>query len=169
MTAAMGPCSGHAANPSGPPKPPILVRTGCVRGFEVRPASESVVAKRGSDASRCARPEASVVRPRMRTRIGACSMMTEPAICTGPRWLSIVGIGEDGVEGLSSVAAQLIRSAELVVGGARHLELASELIRGRRLAWPSPITYAFPDIERHRGPAVAILSTAHPSQFGVGH
>ena len=95
-------------------------------------------------------------------------MMTEPAICTGPRWLSIVGIGEDGVEGLSSVAAQLIRSAELVVGGARHLELASELIRGRRLAWPSPISDAFPEIERHRGRAVAILASGDPFHFGVG-
>ena len=95
-------------------------------------------------------------------------MMTEPAICTGPRWLSIVGIGEDGVEGLSSVAAQLIRSAELVVGGARHLELASELIRGRHLAWPSPISGAFPEIERHRGRAVVILASGDPFHFGIG-
>jgi len=95
-------------------------------------------------------------------------MMTEPAICTGPRWLSIVGIGEDGVEGLSSVALQLIRSAELVVGGARHLELASELIRGRRLAWPSPISDAFPEIERHRRRAVAVLASGDPFHFGVG-
>jgi precorrin-6B C5,15-methyltransferase / cobalt-precorrin-6B C5,C15-methyltransferase len=89
-------------------------------------------------------------------------------MCTGPRWLSIVGIGEDGVEGLSSVALQLIRSAELVVGGARHLELASELIRGRRLAWPSPISDAFPEIERHRGRAVVILASGDPFHFGVG-
>jgi len=72
------------------------------------------------------------------------------------------------VEGLSSVALQLIRSAELVVGGARHLELASELIRGRRLAWPSPISDAFPEIERHRGRAVAILASGDPFHFGVG-
>lgn len=89
-------------------------------------------------------------------------------MCTAPRWLSIIGIGEDGVEGLSSVARQLIRSAELVVGGARHLELASELIRGRRLAWPSPISDAFPEIERHRGRAVAILASGDPFHFGVG-
>lgn len=95
-------------------------------------------------------------------------MMTKAAICTGPRWLSIVGIGEDGVEGLSSVALQLIRSAELVVGGARHLDLASALIRGRRLAWPSPISDAFPEIERHRGRAVAILASGDPFHFGVG-
>jgi precorrin-6Y C5,15-methyltransferase (decarboxylating) len=94
--------------------------------------------------------------------------MAEPAICTGRRWLSIVGIGEDGVEGLSSVARQLIHSAELVVGGARHLELANELIRGRRLAWPSPIGDAFPEIERYRGRAVAVLASGDPFHFGIG-
>ncbi|MGD0851666.1 precorrin-6y C5,15-methyltransferase (decarboxylating) subunit CbiE [Bradyrhizobium sp.] len=94
--------------------------------------------------------------------------MVEPAICTGQRWLSIIGIGEAGVEGLSSVACQLIRSAELVVGGARHLELASELIRGRRLAWPSPISDAFPEIEHHRGRAVVVLASGDPFHFGVG-
>jgi len=95
-------------------------------------------------------------------------MMAEPAICTGQRWLSIIGIGEDGVEGLSSVARQLIGSAELVVGGARHLDLVNELIRGRRLAWPSPIGDAFPEIERHRGRAVAILASGDPFHFGIG-
>src|ERR1700723_1031449 len=95
-------------------------------------------------------------------------MMAVSAICTAPRWLSIVGIGEDGVEGLSSVARQLIGSAELVVGGARHLELANELIRGRRLVWPSPIGDALPEIERYRGRAVAVLASGDPFHFGIG-
>ena len=95
-------------------------------------------------------------------------MSAEPAICTGQRWLSIVGIGEDGVEGLSSVARRLIGSAELVVGGARHLELANELIRGKPLAWPSPISDAFPEIARARGRPVAILASGDPFHFGVG-
>ena len=95
-------------------------------------------------------------------------MMAVSAICTAPRWLSIVGIGEDGVEGLSSVARQLIGSAELVVGGARHLELANELIRGRRLVWPSPIGDAFPEIETYRGRPVAVLASGDPFHFGVG-
>ena len=55
------------------------------------------------------------------------------------RWLSIIGIGEDGVDGLSPVARRLVADAELVVGGKRHLALADALIRGQRLAWPSPI------------------------------
>jgi precorrin-6B C5,15-methyltransferase / cobalt-precorrin-6B C5,C15-methyltransferase len=95
-------------------------------------------------------------------------MAGETAICTGVRWLSIVGIGEDGVEGLSSVARQLIGSAELVVGGARHLELADDLIRGRRLAWPSPITDAFLEIKRWRGRAVTVLASGDPFHYGVG-
>jgi precorrin-6B C5,15-methyltransferase / cobalt-precorrin-6B C5,C15-methyltransferase len=95
-------------------------------------------------------------------------MMAEPAICTAQRWLSIVGIGEDGVAGLSTVARQLIGSAELVVGGARHLELTNELIRGRRLAWPSPIGDAFPEIARYRGRPVAVLASGDPFHFGVG-
>jgi precorrin-6B C5,15-methyltransferase / cobalt-precorrin-6B C5,C15-methyltransferase len=95
-------------------------------------------------------------------------MIAEPAICTGQRWLSIVGIGEDGVEGLSSVARRLIGSAELVVGGARHLELANEIIRGKCLVWPSPIGDAFPEIERYRGRPVVVLASGDPFHFGVG-
>jgi precorrin-6B C5,15-methyltransferase / cobalt-precorrin-6B C5,C15-methyltransferase len=95
-------------------------------------------------------------------------MMAELAICTAQRWLSIVGIGEDGVAGLSSVARQLVGSAELVVGGARHLELANELIRGRGLVWPSPIGDAFPEIEIYRGRPVVVLASGDPFHFCVG-
>jgi precorrin-6Y C5,15-methyltransferase (decarboxylating) len=95
-------------------------------------------------------------------------MHAEPAICTTQRWLSIVGIGEDGVEGLSAVARHLIQSAELVVGGTRHLELANSLIQGQRLAWPSPLSEAFDEIKRHRGRSVVVLASGDPFHFGVG-
>ena len=95
-------------------------------------------------------------------------MNTEPATCTQMRWLSIVGIGEDGVEGLSPVARRLITSAELVIGGARHLELAGDLVCGRPLAWPSPMSDAFGEIKRHRGRSVVVLASGDPFHFGVG-
>jgi precorrin-6B C5,15-methyltransferase / cobalt-precorrin-6B C5,C15-methyltransferase len=104
----------------------------------------------------------------MRTRIETISMNTEPAACTGKRWLSIVGIGEDGVEGLSPIARRLITSAELVVGGARHLELAGDLVCGRPLAWPSPMSDAFGEIKRYRGRFVVVLASGDPFHFGVG-
>ena len=87
---------------------------------------------------------------------------------TTRRWLSIVGIGEDGIEGLTPLAKNLVESAELVVGGRRHLELAGKLIRHETLAWPSPLDGAFPEILRRRGRAVVVLATGDPFNFGVG-
>jgi precorrin-6Y C5,15-methyltransferase (decarboxylating) len=95
-------------------------------------------------------------------------MTGEGANCTGTRWLSIVGIGEDGVAGLSPIAQRLVADAELVVGGRRHLGLADGLIRGRRIAWPSPIVDALPEIEKHRGRPVVVLASGDPFHYGVG-
>jgi precorrin-6Y C5,15-methyltransferase (decarboxylating) len=94
--------------------------------------------------------------------------MSDAASCTAARWLSIVGIGEDGIDGLSPVAQKLLASAELVVGGKRHLGLAKALIRGRTLAWPSPIGDAVPEIEKHRGRPVVVLASGDPFHYGVG-
>lgn len=84
------------------------------------------------------------------------------------RWLSIVGIGEDGVEGLSPAARALVEQAELVAGGARHLALAGGLIRGETLAWPSPLAGAIPQILARRGQAVAVLASGDPFCYGIG-
>lgn len=85
------------------------------------------------------------------------------------RWLAILGIGEDGVEGLSAAARALISGAALVVGGARHLALAGDLIRGERLAWPTPLVEAFPTILARRGNPVAVLASGDPFCYGVGN
>jgi len=94
--------------------------------------------------------------------------MSDAASCPATRWLSIVGIGEDGIAGLSPVAQKLLASAELVVGGKRHLGLAEALIRGRTLAWPSPISDALPEIEKHRSRPVVVLASGDPFHYGVG-
>jgi precorrin-6Y C5,15-methyltransferase (decarboxylating) len=97
------------------------------------------------------------------------SEMAARATNTTPgRWLSIVGVGEDGPGGLSTLAQRLIVDAELVVGGARHLSLAEPLIRGTRLVWPRPIEAAFPQILGKRGRAVTVLASGDPFHFGIG-
>ena len=84
------------------------------------------------------------------------------------RWLAIVGIGEDGAEGLSPAARALIANAKLVIGGKRHLALADGLPSGERKAWPSPIAESIPEILAHRGEPVAVLASGDPYCFGVG-
>jgi precorrin-6Y C5,15-methyltransferase (decarboxylating) len=85
-----------------------------------------------------------------------------------PRWLSIVGIGEDGVEGLSPVARGLVGAADIVFGGRRHLGLAAPLIRGATRPWPSPFDGAAEEVLRHRGRQVCVLASGDPFQYGVG-
>lgn len=66
------------------------------------------------------------------------------------------------------MAQKLLASAELVVGGKRHLALTEALIRGRTLAWPSPISDALPEIEKHRSRPVVVLASGDPFHYGVG-
>ncbi|WP_293864086.1 precorrin-6y C5,15-methyltransferase (decarboxylating) subunit CbiE [uncultured Alsobacter sp.] len=85
------------------------------------------------------------------------------------RWLAIVGIGEDGLDGLSPAARALVSQAVLVVGGARHIALAGSAIRGETLAWPSPLVDAFPAILARRGQPVCVLASGDPFFYGVGN
>jgi precorrin-6Y C5,15-methyltransferase (decarboxylating) len=82
-------------------------------------------------------------------------------------WLSLIGIGEDGLDGLSAAALRALARASLVVGGARHLELAAPL-SAPTLVWPSPIEDAIPRLLGRRGEPTCVLATGDPFFFGVG-
>ena len=84
------------------------------------------------------------------------------------RWLSIVGIGEDGVAGLSPAACGLISAAELVFGGARHLKLVAPLIQGAARPWPSPFAKGIAEVVAARGRQVCVLASGDPFFYGVG-
>jgi precorrin-6Y C5,15-methyltransferase (decarboxylating) len=85
-----------------------------------------------------------------------------------PRWLSIVGIGEDGIEGLTAVARGLVSGAEIVFGGKRHLGLAAALIRGAVRPWPSPFERAVDEVLAQRGRQVCVLASGDPYLYGIG-
>lgn len=82
-------------------------------------------------------------------------------------WLTVVGIGEDGRAGLSPAAARALDAAVLVAGGRRHLALAAPLA-GETLAWPSPLSDAFPALLARRGEKVCVLASGDPFHHGVG-
>ena len=84
------------------------------------------------------------------------------------RWLSIIGIGEDGVAGLGDEAKIRIAEAEFVFGGRRHLGLAAGLIKGQACNWPSPFDAAMRDLRALRGRRVCVLASGDPFLHGVG-
>ncbi|HUS53141.1 MAG TPA: precorrin-6y C5,15-methyltransferase (decarboxylating) subunit CbiE [Thermohalobaculum sp.] len=82
-------------------------------------------------------------------------------------WLTIVGIGEDGMAGLSAAARQAIEAAEVIVGGNRHHTLAPGLTT-ERIAWPSPFDALIDLLKSHKGRRIVVLATGDPLWYSVG-
>lgn len=84
------------------------------------------------------------------------------------KWLTIIGIGEDGPAGLGDAAKAAIAAGKIVYGGARHLELAAPLMTGEGHVWQSPFERSVDDIVARRGQSVVVLASGDPFFFGVG-
>ena len=82
-------------------------------------------------------------------------------------WLHIIGIGADGLPGLGQAARAALDSAEVLVGGERHLAMLSPDGR-ERLAWPSPFSALTGTLQQRKPRRVAVLATGDPMWFGVG-
>ncbi|MDR0225444.1 MAG: precorrin-6y C5,15-methyltransferase (decarboxylating) subunit CbiE [Burkholderiaceae bacterium] len=83
--------------------------------------------------------------------------MTDP-------WLNLVGLNEDGLQGLAPAALRALDAAETVFGGPRHLALAGVGARGR--PWPVPFDLA--PVLACRGRPTVVLASGDPFWFGAG-
>ncbi len=79
-------------------------------------------------------------------------------------WLTIIGVGEDGLAGLSEASRNALKSAEVVFGGERHLALADIGARGR----PWPVPFEVREVLARRGRPTAVLASGDPFWHGVG-
>lgn len=79
-------------------------------------------------------------------------------------WLTIIGIGEDGLAGLSEASRKALAKAETVFGGERHLALAEVGSRGR--PWPVPFDAKI--VLSCRGRPTAVLASGDPFWHGAG-
>jgi precorrin-6B C5,15-methyltransferase / cobalt-precorrin-6B C5,C15-methyltransferase len=82
-------------------------------------------------------------------------------------WLAVVGVGEDGFVGLSAAARALVDTAELLVGGVRHLEMMPAN-PAERIVWGRPLGNTIDAIAAQRGRRVAVLASGEPLWHGVG-
>jgi precorrin-6Y C5,15-methyltransferase (decarboxylating) len=79
-------------------------------------------------------------------------------------WLTIIGIGEDGLAGLSEASRKALDDAETVFGGERHLALAGVGSRGR----PWPVPFDAEVVLSRRGRPTAVLASGDPFWHGAG-
>jgi precorrin-6Y C5,15-methyltransferase (decarboxylating) len=84
------------------------------------------------------------------------------------KWLSIIGIGEDGVQGLGVIARSLLDQATIVMGGERHLCMLPPHDHRQKIPWKSPFEASIAEVIHHRGESVCILASGDPMCYGVG-
>ncbi|MEL7211530.1 MAG: precorrin-6y C5,15-methyltransferase (decarboxylating) subunit CbiE [Pseudomonadota bacterium] len=83
------------------------------------------------------------------------------------RWLHIVGIGEDGLDGLAPATRAVVETAEIIIGGDRHHKLSSD-VTATRIAWPSPFDALIETLRGYKGKRVVVLATGDPLWYSVG-
>ncbi len=82
-------------------------------------------------------------------------------------WLTIVGLGEDGLDGLSLASRSALHEAEIIMGPSRHLDLVSET-EADIIEWPVPFSKGLADLLPLRGRNVVVLVSGNPFWFGAG-
>jgi precorrin-6Y C5,15-methyltransferase (decarboxylating) len=91
---------------------------------------------------------------------------TDAGVASAP-WLTLIGLGEDGWDGLSQVARATLRDAARVYGGARHAKLLA--INGIDVTpWPSPFHEGVETLLAARGTPTVVLASGDPMWFGIG-
>ncbi|GGW73237.1 precorrin-6Y C(5,15)-methyltransferase [decarboxylating] [Streptomyces xantholiticus] len=81
----------------------------------------------------------------------------------------VIGIGADGRPGLSQAAQEALRDAEVVIGGARQLELLPAECPAERVTWPSPLRPAVAGLlAAYEGRRLAVLASGDPMFYGIG-
>jgi precorrin-6Y C5,15-methyltransferase (decarboxylating) len=82
-------------------------------------------------------------------------------------WLTLVGIGEDGFEGLSAEARAAVAAAEVLVGGERHLAKAPDS-KALKMSWGKDFKAGVAAIQAHEGKRVVVLASGDPMHYGAG-
>jgi len=82
--------------------------------------------------------------------------------------VTVVGIGADGWAGLGPAARAVVESADVLVGGSRHLDLVPGVVAAERRPWPKPLVEGLPSLlERYGGRRLVVLASGDPYLSGV--
>ena len=86
---------------------------------------------------------------------------------TDTPWLTVLGLGEDGLDGLSPASRQVLERAEVIMGPPRHLSLIPES-NAERIEWPVPFSDGLPLLSKQKGRRTVVLASGDPFWFGAG-
>ncbi|MGA5193583.1 precorrin-6y C5,15-methyltransferase (decarboxylating) subunit CbiE [Streptomyces exfoliatus] len=81
----------------------------------------------------------------------------------------VVGIGADGWDGLPETSRRVLRTAQVLIGAPRQLDLLpADDCPGERITWPTPLRPAVPGLlAAHQDRTIAVLASGDPSFYGI--
>ena len=82
------------------------------------------------------------------------------------KWLTVIGMGEDGFDGLSATAKHIVQNTDVIVGSERLLAFLPKT-KAEILEWPQPFSMVVQQIKPLRGRNTVILATGDPMNYGV--
>lgn len=81
----------------------------------------------------------------------------------------VVGIGADGMAGLTPASAAELRRATVIYGSQRQLDLLDDTVAAPRHCWPSPMLPALDGLlEENPGTDVHVVASGDPLLHGIG-
>lgn len=80
----------------------------------------------------------------------------------------VVGIGADGMAGLSEQAKAELRGATVVYGSKRQLDLLDETVSAPRRQWPSPMLPALHSVFDDHAGDIHVVASGDPLLHGIG-
>ncbi|MBC8241396.1 MAG: precorrin-6y C5,15-methyltransferase (decarboxylating) subunit CbiE [Alphaproteobacteria bacterium] len=86
-------------------------------------------------------------------------------------WITVIGIGADGLAGLSPAGLEAVGNAALLIGGARHQDMVADTelaMDAERLTWSCGIGPAMDEMEKWRDKPVVVLASGDPMDYGAG-
>ena len=83
--------------------------------------------------------------------------------------ITVIGIGEDGYDGLSPMARSTLENAQIIFGGTRHIAMLPGTNTATQNKWITPFEANLPMIEDCLEQNPVVLASGDPMYFGVGN
>ncbi|MBV15963.1 MAG: bifunctional cobalt-precorrin-7 (C(5))-methyltransferase/cobalt-precorrin-6B (C(15))-methyltransferase [Thalassospira sp.] len=83
--------------------------------------------------------------------------------------ITVIGIGEDGYDGLSPMARTILENARIIFGGTRHIAMLPGTNTATQNKWITPFEANLPMIEDCLEQNPVVLASGDPMYFGVGN
>lgn len=80
----------------------------------------------------------------------------------------VVGIGADGMSGLSPTSSNELQRATVVYGSRRQLDLLDDTVTADRREWPSPLLPSLTGVLDHSDGDLHVVASGDPMLHGIG-